>query len=86
MNLARGSAGIKRCSVISIRGKDLGYIVSVSDTKRMESILYVETELLMGGKQWTETVRIANRKLKESRAKLERFRLALESSPVFVAE
>lgn len=40
MNVARGAAGIKRCSIISIRD-DGAHIVSLTDTKRIETLTHM---------------------------------------------
>ncbi len=82
MNLARGAAGIKRCFVISMRGEQ-GYVVSVSDTKRVECVMWQGGEQLASAKYMEATVKIANKKLIESRAKMERLRIAIESNEFF---
>ncbi len=82
MNLARGAAGIKRCFVIALRGTS-GMVVSVSDTRRVEAVLMEDGVVLAPPEYVAATVRIANSKLVESRAKIEKLRLAIEASPFF---
>lgn len=79
MNLARGAAGIKRCFVISMRG-DQGCVVSVSDTKRVECVLWQGKEQLASARYMEATVQISNKKLAESRAKMEKLRKAIEDN------
>jgi tRNA(Phe) wybutosine-synthesizing methylase Tyw3 len=79
MNIARGAAGIKRCFVISMRG-DQGCVVSVSDTKRVECVMWQGKEQLVSERYMEATVEIANKKLAESRAKMEKLRKAIEES------
>lgn len=82
MNLARGAAGLKRCAVIALRGAG-GMVVSVSDTRRVETVLAEGAEWLCPPALLAATLRLANRKLADSRARIERLRTALEASPLF---
>ena len=82
LNLARGAAGLKRCAVIALRGA-AGLVVSVSDTGRVETLLAEGAAWLSPPQLLAATLRLANRKLAHSRARLERFRLALEASDFF---
>jgi tRNA wybutosine-synthesizing protein 3 len=82
MNLGRGAAGLKRCFVIALRG-DAGHVVSVSDTRRVESVLAEGDKWLADSAYVAATVRLANRKLADSRERIERMRVAIESNEFF---
>lgn len=86
MNLARGSAGIKRCSVISIREQGLGYVLSLSDTRKIETLVCVNRKMICSKEYLEILVKSANKKLRESRERFERLRLAIEKSVVFDVE
>lgn len=82
MNLSRGAAGIKRCSIISIR-PDGGHILSLSDTKRIETLTHIDGQSLLPLTYLETLVQVANRKLAESRHRLDKFGSALLESPAF---
>ncbi len=82
MNLARGAAGLKRCFVIALRG-EAGLVVSVSDTRRVEAVLAEGGEWLAPPRYVAATLRLANRKLADSRARMERMRQAIEAQDLF---
>lgn len=83
MNLARGSAGLKRCFVVAMRGQGLGHVLSLTDTRRVELLLYAGSKLVVNLDYVKTMVSVANRKLRESRDKMERFQLALEENIEF---
>lgn len=82
MNLSRAAAGIKRCSVISIR-PDGGHILSLSDTKRIETLTHIDGRCLLDMAYLETVVSVANRKLTESRSRMDKFARALSESQVF---
>ena len=82
MNLARGAAGIKRCFVVSMR-PDAGHVLSVTDTRRMECLLYVNGRRIADDAYVEASVAVANRKLRESRDKMLRFAKAVEDNGEF---
>lgn len=85
MGLARGAAGIKRCSVISLRD-DGAHVLSVSDTKRVETLLCAGSRhLLVPGAYVATLVAVANRKLRESRVRIDALMQALAGAEAFAA-
>ncbi len=57
MNVARGAAGIKRCSVISIRD-DGAHVLSLTDTKRIETLTHVDGAQLLTADYVAAVVRV----------------------------
>ena len=81
MNLSRGAAGLKRCFISSVRGEDRGHVLAVSDTRRLESLLWAGGKKVASDEYVGVSVAVANRKLRESRERMERLRKAIEDNP-----
>ena len=70
MNVARGAAGLKRCSIVSVK-PDGSVVLALMDTRRVETLLAEDGRLLLGEEYVQRLLLSCQRKLEESRAKFD---------------